>query len=88
MADAVQSIAAGSLRGLKDTRVPLLFAGIAYWLIGLSLSYVLALKTDLGAVGIWIGLSIGKAVYAALLVLRLQLLADRPAIASTSDASA
>ncbi|WP_347338472.1 hypothetical protein [Bradyrhizobium forestalis] len=55
----------------KDTRVPLLFAGIAYWLIGFSLSYVLGLKTDLGAVGIWIGLSIGKAVYAALLVLRL-----------------
>ncbi|WP_439397677.1 MATE family efflux transporter [Bradyrhizobium sp. PMVTL-01] len=78
MTDAVHSIAAGSLRGLKDTRVPLLFAGIAYWLIGLSLSYVLGLKTDLGAVGIWIGLSIGKAVYAALLVLRLQLLANRP----------
>ncbi|MGY3396364.1 Na+-driven multidrug efflux pump [Bradyrhizobium sp. USDA 3311] len=66
----------------------LLFAGIAYWLVGLSLSYVLGLKTGLGAVGIWIGLSIGKGVHAALLVLRLQLLADRPPVASTSDASA
>lgn len=75
--DAVQSIAAGSLGGLKDTRVPLLFACIAYWLIGFSLSYVLSLKIGLGAVGIWIGLSIGKAVYAALLVLRFQLLASR-----------
>ncbi|XIA67502.1 hypothetical protein ACFIOY_18820 [Bradyrhizobium sp. TZ2] len=32
------------MRGLIDTRVPLLFAGIAYWLIGFSLSYVLDLK--------------------------------------------
>lgn len=38
----------------------LLFAGIAYWLIGLSLSYVLGLKTCLGAVGFWIGLSLER----------------------------
>jgi multidrug resistance protein, MATE family len=81
--DAVQSIAAGGLHGLKDTRVPLLFGGIAYWLIGFSLSYVLGLKIGLGAIGIWIGLSTGTAVYAALLVLRLQLLASR--LASTAD---
>lgn len=78
--DAVESIAAGSLRGLNDTRVPLLFAGIAYWLIGLSLSHVLGFKIHLGAVGIWIGLSIGTAVYASLLVLRFLLLANRLAL--------
>jgi MATE family multidrug resistance protein len=75
--DAVQSIAVGSLRGLKDTRVPLLFAVVGYWLIGFSLSYVLAFKTSLGAVGVWVGLSIGTAVYATLLVLRFRLLANR-----------
>ncbi|MCC8969194.1 MATE family efflux transporter [Bradyrhizobium sp. Cham227] len=75
--DAVQSIAAGSLRGLKDTRVPLLFACIGYWLIGFSLSYVLGLKVGLGAIGIWIGLSIGTTVNAVLLLLRFQLLANR-----------
>ena len=75
--DAVQSIAVGSLRGLKDTRVPLLFAGLGYWAIGFSLSYVLAFRTGLGAIGVWIGLSIGTAVYAALLVLRFRLLAKR-----------
>lgn len=75
--DAVQSIAAGSLGGLKDTRVPLLFAGIAYWLVGFSLSYVLSLKVGLEAIGIWIGLSIGKAVYAALLVRRFLLLTSK-----------
>lgn len=57
--------------------MPLLFAGIAYWLIDFSLSYVLTLKICIGAVGIWIGLSIGKGVYAALLVLRFQQLATR-----------
>lgn len=78
--DAAQSIAAGGLRGLKDTRVPLLFVGIAYWLIGFSPSYVLGLKIGLGATGIWIGLSIGTNIYAGLLVLRFQLLVSRCAL--------
>ena len=75
--DAVQSIAVGSLRGLKDTRVPLLFAVVGYWLIGFPLSYVLGFNTSLGAVGVWVGLSIGTAVYATLLVLRFRLLTNR-----------
>lgn len=72
--DAMQSIAVGSLRGLKDTRVPLLFAGIGYWLIGFTLSWLLGFHTGLGAIGVWVGLSIGTAVYATLLVLRFRLL--------------
>ncbi|MCK1452021.1 MATE family efflux transporter [Bradyrhizobium sp. 35] len=75
--DAVASIASGSLRGLKDTWVPLLFAGIAYWPIGFSLSYVLSLKIGLAATGIWMGLSIGTMVYASLLVVRFHLLTSR-----------
>jgi multidrug resistance protein, MATE family len=70
--DAMQSIAAGSLRGLKDTRVPLLFAAVGYWLVGFTLSYLLAFRTGLDAVGVWIGLSIGTAVYSALLILRFR----------------
>lgn len=75
--DAVANIAAGALRGLKDTRMPLLFAGISYWLIGFSLSYVLSLKMGFGAIGIWIGLSIGTTIYGGLLVMRFLLLASR-----------
>jgi multidrug resistance protein, MATE family len=78
--DAMQSIAAGSLRGLKDTRVPLLFAGIGYWLIGFCLSWLLGFDTGLGATGVWIGLSIGTAVYATLLVLRFRLLTKTGAL--------
>jgi multidrug resistance protein, MATE family len=76
--DAMQSIAVGSLRGLKDTRVPLLFAGLGYWLIGFPLSWLLAFHSDLGPIGVWVGLSIGTAVYATLLVLRLRLLSRTP----------
>ncbi|WP_063676582.1 MATE family efflux transporter [Bradyrhizobium neotropicale] len=76
-ADATQIIAAGGLRGLKDTRMPLLFAVLAYWLIGFSFSYAFGLMMGLGAIGIWIGLSVGSATYAGLLVIRFQLLATR-----------
>jgi MATE family, multidrug efflux pump len=80
IADGVQTIAAGSLRGMNDTRVPLLFAVISYWLIGFTAACVLGFRTGLGAVGIWIGLSCGTAVYAILLVLRFQRLARKLAL--------
>jgi MATE family multidrug resistance protein len=75
--DGLQSIAAGSLRGMKDTSVPLLFAAISYWLIGFSTAFGLAFWTPLGAVGVWIGLSVGTAFYAALLILRFRILSAR-----------
>lgn len=77
IADGVQTIAAGALRGMNDTRIPLLFAVISYWLIGFSTAAALGFRTPLGAVGVWIGLSCGTAVYAVLLVLRFRLLANR-----------
>jgi MATE family multidrug resistance protein len=77
VADGIQTVAAGALRGMSDTRVPLLFAVISYWLIGFTSAYALAFWTPFGAVGVWIGLSCGTAVYATLLVLRFRLLANR-----------
>jgi MATE family multidrug resistance protein len=75
VADGIQTVAAGALRGMGDTRIPLLFAAVSYWGIGFSSAYGLAFWTGLGAVGVWIGLSCGTAVYAILLVLRFRLLA-------------
>jgi MATE family multidrug resistance protein len=75
--DGVQSIALGSLRGMNDTRVPLLFAVMGYWLIGFPTACALGFWAGLGAVGVWIGLSCGTAVYATLLVLRFYRLARR-----------
>jgi multidrug resistance protein, MATE family len=77
VADGIQTVAAGALRGMNDTRIPLLFAAISYWLIGFPAAWALAFWTDFGAIGVWIGLSCGTAVYAVLLVLRFRLLANR-----------
>lgn len=77
IADGIQTIVSGSLRGMSDTRIPLLFATISYWLIGFTLACGLGFWTPLGAVGVWIGLSCGTVVYAALLLLRFRLLAGR-----------
>lgn len=80
IADGIQTIAAGALRGMNDTRVPLLFAVVSYWLVGFASAWWLAFSTPLGALGVWIGLSIGTAVYAALLVWRFHLLSARMAV--------
>jgi MATE family multidrug resistance protein len=72
--DGVQTIAAGALRGLNDTRVPMLFAAISFWLIGFTCAWGLAFPAGLGAVGIWIGFSIAVATFAALLVARFHVL--------------
>ena len=63
--DGVQTIAAGALRGINDTRVPMFFAAVSFWLIGFTCAYGLAFPGGLGAVGIWIGFSSGVATFAA-----------------------
>lgn len=75
--DGIQTIMAGSLRGMKDTRIPLVFAAIGYWLIGFPAAWALAFEAHLGAIGVWIGLSAGTLVYAVLLILRFSRLANR-----------
>ena len=87
VADGIQTVAAGALRGMNDTRIPLLFAVISYWLIGFPVAYGLAFWMDLGAVGVWIGLSCGTAVYAVLLILRFRRLADRVPFATIVNAN-
>ena len=68
--DAGQVIAMGILRGLKDTKVPMVAAAVAYWLIGLSASAGFAFGIGLGGSGIWIGLIIALAVASGLLITR------------------
>jgi MATE family multidrug resistance protein len=82
IADGIQTVAAGALRGMNDTRVPLLLAAISYWLIGFTAAYGFAFWAELGAIGVWIGLSCGTAAYALLLILRFRWLADHLALAT------
>ena len=63
-----QAVAAGLLRGLHDTRVPMIYAGIGYWAIGLAAGVVLAFVFKLDGIGIWIGLATGLVVVAILLI--------------------
>jgi MATE family multidrug resistance protein len=73
--DGMQVIAAGALRGYKDTLVPMLLAGFGYWGAGFVGGWLLAFPLGYGAVGLWWGLALGLAVVAFLLTLRLHLLA-------------
>lgn len=68
--DGAQAVASGMLRGLHDTKVPMIYAAIGYWGIGLPLGVLLAFRFGFHGVGIWIGLSSGLAVVAALLLCR------------------
>ncbi|SMH48460.1 MATE family efflux transporter [Mesorhizobium australicum] len=68
--DGAQAVGSGMLRGLHDTTVPMIFAGIGYWGIGLPLGALLAFRYGFGGVGIWIGLSTGLAAVALLLLMR------------------
>ena len=72
VADGIQTVAAGALRGLNDTRTPLLFAAIGFWVVGISATYVLGFHTRLGAIGIWAGLTVGLVTYMILLVIRFE----------------
>jgi len=69
-ADGTQTVAMASLRGLQDTRVPMLLAMLAYWLLGVPLGAWLAFGRGLGVPGIWIGLMAGLTVAAVLLTTR------------------
>lgn len=70
IADGAQAVGAGMLRGLHDTRVPMLYAAAGYWGIGLPLSVLLGFPVGLGGLGIWIGLAAGLIVVAVAMMLR------------------
>jgi MATE family multidrug resistance protein len=81
LADAMQVMALGLLRGLHDTRVPMVLAAVSYWVIGIPASYVLAFPLGQGGVGLWLGLVIGLAAAGGSLMLRFWQLAPKPGMA-------
>jgi multidrug resistance protein, MATE family len=68
LVDGAQVIGAGMLRGLHDTRWPLIFAFVGYWGIGLGIGAWLAFGADWKGLGIWIGLASGLAAVAVLML--------------------
>lgn len=72
--DGLQSTAAGALRGLKDTRIPVLLSFLAFWCVGLTSGYLLGFRLGFGGVGLWLGQSIGVAMAAGVFIYRFRLL--------------
>ena len=70
LADAMQVMALGLLRGIRDTKVPMAAAAFSYWVIGIPCSYLLAFRAGMGGVGLWLGLVIGLGVAAVTMMAR------------------
>ena len=70
VSDGLQAGALGALRGLKDTRYPVLVTFVAYWMIGLPIGWSLGIGRALGPQGLWVGLVAGLTFAALLLSLR------------------
>lgn len=68
--DGGQVLGSGMLRGLQDTRIPMLFTAVGYWGMGLPSGAALAFWAGWGSVGVWSGLAIGLSVVAVLMMQR------------------
>lgn len=77
LAEAVRIVAMGALRGMKDTRFPMLNSLLSFWGAGFVFSYMLGIWLKGQAVGLWIGSTLGVIVGAVILALRYQRLATR-----------
>jgi len=74
VSDGLQVSGSGALRGLKDTKVPMIVNLIAYWIIGLPLGYYFGIIREWGPQGLWIGLTAGLTVAAVLHNMRFHML--------------
>ncbi|WP_316861509.1 MATE family efflux transporter [uncultured Cohaesibacter sp.] len=70
LVDGLQAMMAGALRGLSDTKIPMIIAVVGYWLCGLPISYFFGFTLGWEGEGIWLGLGIGLAVTAVALAYR------------------
>ncbi|TAL01595.1 MAG: MATE family efflux transporter [Rhodospirillaceae bacterium] len=77
LADGLQTIASGILRGLKDTRTPMILAAIGYWIFGFPTAWVLGLHFGFGAIGVWVGLAFSLVMAALMLVSRFWIMSGR-----------
>jgi len=73
LVDGAQVVAAHALRGLSDTKVPMVLAILGYWAVGLPIAYVLGFVLNWRGAGIWYGLAAGLAFVAVVLVARFAL---------------
>ena len=77
LSDGLQVAILGALRGLQDVKVPTVICFVAYWLIGLPVSYFTGKADVLGSVGIWLGLLSGLTASAIMLYIRFNILSKK-----------
>jgi MATE family multidrug resistance protein len=82
--DGIQICAAGALRGYKDTRVPMFYTIISFWVVGMSLGYYLTFTAELGPAGMWIGMIAGLSVAAVLMLGRFHRSSQRLIVAQAT----
>lgn len=70
LVDAGQVMALGLLRGVQDTKWPMIIAALSYWVVGVPVSYLMGFTWGMGGVGIWLGLAVGLALASVFLLLR------------------
>lgn len=75
--DGLQMVMAGALRGYKDTRMPMLYMFISFWIVGMTLGYNLTFNREMGPAGMWIGMIAGLTVGAALMLRRFHHTSNR-----------
>ena len=76
VADGIQGTALGALRGMSDMTVPTIITLTAYWALALPTSYLLGFGLDFGAVGVWLGYTLGLSMAAIALPFRFWRLTD------------
>jgi len=73
LVDGAQVIALGLLRGLQDAKVPMVMAGLSYWVVGIPASYYFGFVQGMAGIGVWLGLVLGLACAAVMLMGRFWL---------------
>jgi len=68
--DGMQMVAAGALRGFKDTRMPVVYMIISFWVVGMTLGYQLTFSGGMGPAGMWVGMIAGLSFAAVLMFWR------------------
>jgi MATE family multidrug resistance protein len=78
LSDGTQAVGLGVLRGMQDTKIPMIFTFLAYWVVGLPGGYLLGFTFGLGVEGVWLALLLALSVSAVLMFTRFRIKSRMP----------
>jgi MATE family multidrug resistance protein len=77
LTDCIRLISTAALRGLKDTKIPMIISITTFWFIAFPSAYLLAFHWNFGGIGLWYGMLIGLSICAISLLIRFNILAKK-----------